>query len=62
MKALRVVSIILMIIGFILVVYRPIARIQHWPEMNSVFLVGLITMIIGALIIIIVGLKRNNVP
>jgi predicted membrane protein len=62
MNALRTVSIILIILGFLLVIYRPIARIQHWPEMNSVFIVGLITMIIGALIIVLVGFKRNNVP
>ena len=61
MKALKVVSIILMTLGFLLILYRPIARIQHWPEMTSGLYVGLIALIIGAIIIIVVGLKKNNV-
>ena len=59
MKALRVVSVIIMALGFLLVLYRPIARIQHWPEMTKGLFVGLIAMIIGV-IIFIVGLKKNN--
>ena len=61
MKALRVVSIILMTLGLLIVISGPIARIQHWPEIKNGIYIGLILGLIGV-IILITGIKKNNVP
>ena len=61
MKVLWVVSIILMALGLLIIVSGPIARIQHWPEIKNGIYVGLISILIGA-IILITGIKKNNVP
>ena len=50
-----------MALGLLIVISGPIARIQHWPEINNGIYIGLILGLIGVIILITV-IKKNNVP
>jgi hypothetical protein len=60
MKALRVLSFILMGFGLLLVIIGAIFKIQHWPNMFHSLIIGPIIEIIGVVMFILtVIIKRT---
>lgn len=53
MKALKIVSIVLLLAGFLLIVIAYLSRIQHWPDIFRGMYSGPILMIIGAILFIV---------
>jgi len=53
MKVLKALSIVLLLVGFLLLVFAYLSRIQHWPDVLRGMYSGPILMIIGAILLII---------
>ena len=58
MKTLRIVSIILISLGFLLSLAGFLFKIQHWPDIFKVIFSGPIFIIVGT-ILFIVSLKKK---
>lgn len=58
MKALKILSIVFLLAGFLLIVLAYVSRIQHWPDVFRGLYSGPILMIIGV-ILFIPGIKKK---
>ena len=58
MKALKILSIVFLLAGFLLIVLAYVSRIQHWPDVFRGLYSGPILMIIGV-ILFIPGIKKG---
>jgi hypothetical protein len=60
MKILRIISYILMGLGFLLLLFGFISKIQHWPDMFKGQISGLTIALIGVMIFLISLIKKQD--
>lgn len=58
MKAVKILSIVFLLVGFLLIVIAYFSRIQHWPDVLRGMYSGPILMIIGAFLFIVRLFKK----
>ncbi|HLN21715.1 MAG TPA: hypothetical protein VK213_11540 [Bacteroidales bacterium] len=61
MKALKVTSFILMILGVLFYLFGIISRIQHWPDGFSGKISGQITLFIGVILYLVYLFRSQKV-
>jgi hypothetical protein len=60
MKILRIISYVFMALGILLFIVGLLFKIQHWPDLFSGLISGLILIVTGSVLFLISMVKRQE--